>query len=256
MKSQTAVFHSGFPKFRPVLFASCLAVCCCSAAPAQNAGDKAAGRGGQARGGEESEEKTKEDAKAKKIFSGPQAGEKLGSFPVWMIPDSDAESEKVDLREIASKTPVTIVVMHAKERPAFMVWRGMHAYGQKLPKDKMQVYCVMLSEDQSQEDNWLRGIKKRMFPKGGNFAIADGGMEGPGAVGLNRLATMTILVVKDGKVVSNHALTQITASVDAPPILKSMAAVAGEKKVPKLEELLPKPKNMQRGQARQRAVRP
>lgn len=255
MKSQTAVFLLGSHKLHRVFWASCLVACCCCSAQGQDR-EAAAARRGPARGAEANEGESKAGEKAKKVFSGPQAGEKLGSFPVWMVPDSDDESKKIDLREMASKTPITIVVMHAKERPAFMVWRGLHAYGQKLPKDKMQVYCVMLSEDQSQEDSWLRGIKTRMFPKGGNFGIADGGMEGPGAVGLNRLATMTILVVKDGKVVSNHALTQITASVDAPPILKSMAAVAGEKKVPKFSELLPQPKRMQRGASEQRSARP
>ncbi|GAB5405136.1 MAG: hypothetical protein Aurels2KO_33670 [Aureliella sp.] len=187
-----------------------------------------------------------EEKPKKKIFSGPQVGEKLGEFPVWEIPSGDSDSKKVDLREIAGKTPLTIAVMHGKTRPAFMMWRALNAYGQKLGNGKMRVFCVMLSDDRSSEDQWLRGIRKRQFPKGGDFAIADGGLEGPGAIGLNRTASMTILVVKDGKVTANYALTQVTAQVDAPKILESIAKAAGEKNAPSLKDLLPQANRMQR----------
>ncbi len=250
MNSLTAVFRASFGASRALCVASLttsLITFALSPAVAQESDSGRRAAEGRSR------EKTDEGKPEKKIFSGPQAGEKLGEFPVWIVPSDDSDSTKVDLREVASKTPLTAVVMHGKSRPAFMIWRALHAYGVKLGDEKMPVYCVMLSDDRSSEDQWMRGIQKRLFPKGGHFAIADGGLEGPGAIGLNRTASMTILVVKDGKVTDNFAFTQVTAQVDAPKVLAAMAKAAGEKEAPALKDLLPQANQMQRARPNARA---
>ncbi|HVJ67809.1 MAG TPA: hypothetical protein VM510_07495, partial [Caulifigura sp.] len=66
--------------------------------------------------------------------------------------------------------------------------------------------------------------------------ISMDGREGPGAYGLNRKVTLTILVGKEGRVTGNFALVQPSLNSDLPRILDSVVAVAGGK-APKLEEL-------------------
>ncbi|HBE71668.1 MAG TPA: hypothetical protein DDW52_26290, partial [Planctomycetaceae bacterium] len=190
-------------------------------------------RGDDGRGSEESQKPKR------KIFSGPQAGEKIGEFPLWQLAGGDEPSEKTDLKQLAAKRPLAIAIMHQRTRPAYAVARLMAAYGDRLEKDKLEFCFVMLSEDRSETEQWMRKTVRRYFAKTKTMGVADGGLEGPGNLGLNRLAQMTILLVKGDKVTANFALTQPSAGTDGPKIIKAMAELAGEKEPPKLSELMP-----------------
>lgn len=176
---------------------------------------------------------------AQEIFSGPQVGEAIGEAHVWVVPPGDKPSEKQDLQTLAEQGPIAIAFMHEKVRPAFGLARLMSEYATQL-KDthKIQLLFVVLSEDRSSSENWLRLIRKN-FKAPTQLAVADGGIEGPGSLGLNRKVVMTILVAKDAKVTANFALTQVTDKVDGPKILKAMSEAAGAGDPPAIGELMP-----------------
>lgn len=173
-----------------------------------------------------------------KLFSGPQAGEELGDVPVWVIEPEDAPTTKKDLRELSKKSPIAIAFMHEKSRPAFAMARLMSTYAEKLKDKNLQIYFVVLTEDRSQSETWLRQIR-RYFQSPTQLAVADGGIEGPGSLGLNRLVAMTILVAKSEKVTSNFAFKNVSTEVDGPKVLKAMSDVVDGGKVPAIKDLMP-----------------
>ena len=75
-------------------------------------------------------------------------------------------------------------------------------------------------------------------PTGVPIGISVDGAEGPGAYGLNRNVTLTVLAGKGGTVTANYALVQPSVQADAPKILAEVAELVGGE-VPPLEELMP-----------------
>ncbi len=184
------------------------------------------------------------DSQQEKLFSGPQKGEPLPELPVWLVSPDGKPSTKVDLAKRSDESPVAIIFLHEKSRPAFQLARLMSAFTAKKKQGELEFYFVVLSEDRSSSEGWLGKI--RNYLPNTHLAVADGGIEGPGALGLNRLVAVTVLVAKQRKVTANVALTQATAAVDGPPILQAMNEVSGGGEIPKIEELLPN----QQGRAR------
>jgi hypothetical protein len=78
---------------------------------------------------------------------------------------------------------------------------------------------------------------ERHFPKGVVYGLSTDGAEGPGAYGLNRNVTLTVLIGKEGKATANFALVQPSIQADGPKILKAIVDVTGGGKVPNLAEL-------------------
>lgn len=172
------------------------------------------------------------------IFSGPQVGEPLPELPIWMKKSNAGNSEKVDLSKICMDKPIAIAFMHEKSRPAFGLARLMSAFAERKKDKDLLLYFVVLSDDRSETEQWLGQIG-RYFKPPTQLAVADGGIEGPGTLGLNRMASMTILVANKGKVTANFALTQVSNQVDGPKVLKAMNEVSGGGDVPSIEELMP-----------------
>ena len=60
----------------------------------------------------------KEEASAKKVYSGPQVGEALPVFQM-KVAIGERKDEDIDLVKIADEKPVVVVFLHEKSRPAF-----------------------------------------------------------------------------------------------------------------------------------------
>lgn len=179
------------------------------------------------------------------IFSGPQPGEPLPELPVWEVVAKDEPSQKVDLSKLSAETPVAIIFMHEKSRSAFQLARIVSTFLESKTESKLKFYIVVLTDDRSSSEKWLGQIRHYMS-EATHFAVADGGIEGPGALGLNRLVSLTVLVANEQKVTANFALTQVTDATDGPPILKAINELAGGGEIPKIEDLMPKPQNRAR----------
>ncbi len=212
----------------------------CMPAFGQRRGSEAAGRDAQATETGGVGQVGEKVAEKEKLFSGPQVGEPLPSANVWVVKTGDETSEKVDLRDASKEKPIAIAFMHEKSRPGFGLARLMSEYAAQLEDDqKLAIYMVVLTEDRSQSEQWLRLVQRYFKPKT-FLSVADGGIEGPGSLGLNRLVAMTVLVVKDGVVTDNVTLTQVTDQVDGPRVLKAMAKVVGDDDPPTVEKLMPR----------------
>ena len=111
----------------------------------------------------------------------------------------------------------------------------------------MPVGVVFLSEDKTETIQWASNVQ-RLFSDGVIYAVSPDGIAGPGAFGLNRNVTMTVLVCDKGKVVSNFALLQPQLQADGPAMIDAIVKVSGGGEVPSLESIL----QANRGMMRQR----
>ncbi|MBW3543545.1 MAG: hypothetical protein KY476_25110 [Planctomycetes bacterium] len=168
------------------------------------------------------------------VFSGPQPGEKLPPLTVRGVFGDEAGKEWDVIAEAGAK-PVLVVFVHERTRPAFAVVRGLMQYAKSRKREELAFAVVWLSAAVTETEKWLKAVDKHL-PDEVTSAVSLDGAEGPGAWGLNRKVTLTVIVGKDGKARANHALVQPGAQADLPKILKDVTAVAGGK-VPSLAEL-------------------
>ncbi len=183
--------------------------------------------------GQEAEE-TQEAKPA--VFSGPQVGEGLTALKVKGV-YGDQAGKTFDLLEKNKDQPQLVVFLHKRTRPAFGLARTLLTYVSKRKDDKLTGGIIWLTEDATATANWL-GQVKRYFPQTSRMPVvySPEGIEGPGAYGLNRNVTMTILVANKNKVTANFALVQPSLQADFPLIMKALVKEAGGE-IPTLESL-------------------
>jgi hypothetical protein len=157
-------------------------------------------------------------------FSGPQPGEKLTPF---VVQDLLAEDEKrINPIESADGRPCLIIFIHTLSRPAIGLTRTLTTAAEKLTSDKPSVSIIFLTDDPTETQQWAKRARNAL-PQGVQMGVSTEGVEGPGAYGLNRKVSMTILIGKENKVTSNFALIQPSIQADAPKIISSLAKCMG-----------------------------
>ena len=166
------------------------------------------------------------------IYSGPQKGEKAPGFTVFDV----ASREEVDPVGGWEGAPGLIVFIHEVTRPGAQLMRPLDDTAQIKKKRGLKALFVSLPDDRDEAERRLPVIAKAIGLKS-PLSISVDGKEGPGAYGLNRKVTMTILVVKDGKVHANFAILSPNET-DAPKIKKAIDEVlAAEAPTGSREEL-------------------
>jgi hypothetical protein len=169
-----------------------------------------------------------------KEFSGPQKGEAITPFNVRGVL-GDKAGEEYDLVKQAKGQPLVLMFVHEVNRPSVGVARVVMNYAASLKKDGLQSGLVFLTADATETTEWTKRASGAL-PQGVPIGISTDGIEGPGAYGLNRKMTVTVLVAKEDKVTANFALVQPSVAVDAPKIIEAIAAAAGVEP-PSKEEL-------------------
>ncbi|MGH7127121.1 MAG: hypothetical protein ACREJB_02295 [Planctomycetaceae bacterium] len=168
------------------------------------------------------------------VFSGPQPGETLAPFKVRGVFDEDAGKE-LDLVTAAAGKPTLIIFMHQATRPSVAVTRTVLDYAATRKKDGLATGLVYLADDATEAEAFLKRARHAL-PKETPIGISTDGAEGPGAYGLNRNVTLTVLIAREGKVTANFALVQPSLQADVPRILDELVKLIGGT-APTLEEL-------------------
>jgi hypothetical protein len=161
-----------------------------------------------------------------KVFSGPQVGEKLLPFKVQGVYGSFAGKE-LDLVTLAGGKPVLFVFVHNATRPAAALTRALVNYGETRTPDGLYPAIIWLTADRSQAEHYLRQATS-WWGVNAPVGISPEGAEGPGAYGLNRNVTLTVLIGKDNRVTANFALVQPSVT-DAAQILAEVVKLVGGK---------------------------
>lgn len=167
-------------------------------------------------------------------FSGPQPGEKLTPFTIRTLL-GDAAGEELDLVKQADGKPVVLFFVHEVNRPSIGLARTILTFAAKYKADGLHAGLVFLSADATMTEEFVKRAAHAL-PEGVPVGVSTDGAEGPGAYGLNRKVTVTVLVAKDNKVTANFALVQPSLQADGPKIAEAIAT-AGGFKAPTLEEL-------------------
>ncbi|MEQ9411037.1 MAG: hypothetical protein RIK87_25220 [Fuerstiella sp.] len=163
------------------------------------------------------------------VLSGPQPGEPLVPFTIVSTTDEGGE-QQLDLIALAGDKPIVIAFVHERTRPAFGLANAVMRLVSDRGTEKIIGGLVYLDDDPTEAATWMNRVKSN-FPKGIHRGISTDGIEGPGAYGLNRNVSVTVLVAKNKKVTANFAMVQPSLQVDAPKIFKAIADVLGEKEV-------------------------
>ena len=173
--------------------------------------------------------------KNESVFSGPQLGESLPGFKANGLSDA-LKGKEFDPIADADGKPVTLVFLHELTRPGFGLMRAVTQFAAGRKDKGMNVSVVFLTDDPTATGKWAKNVQ-RLFNDGVKYGMSMEGKEGPGAYGLNRNVTLTVLVGNQGKVTGNFALVQPQLQVDGPVILKAIADVTGGGDVPSVAEL-------------------
>jgi hypothetical protein len=176
-------------------------------------------------------------AAQEEVFSGPQVGEALVSFETRSTLGEEA-GETFDLIKDADGKPVLIIFVHNVTRPSIGLTRTVVEYAQRKWSDKLKMGIVFLSADATDTETWLKRAS-HAIPQKVPVGVSVDGLEGPGAYGLNRQATLTVLVGNKNKVTGNFALVQPSLTADAPTIGKALVDVMGGGDAPTLAEMAP-----------------
>ena len=169
----------------------------------------------------------------KKIFSGPQVGEKLPSFSARIVTGEEVGKD-VDPIKRAGGKPIMLVFIHEFNEPVIHMMLTLSRYVETRKPDDLAMHVVWLTDDPGQLEQRLK--RARWAPKKTSMSVFTKGPEGPGNYGLNRKIMMTVLIAKENKVAANYALLQPSVRADAVPILESLVKVIGGK-APDLAQL-------------------
>lgn len=137
------------------------------------------------------------------VFSGPQKGEKTPGFAVLAMAGPE-KGEKVDYVEKWAGAPTCFVFIHELTRPGGQLFRRIDDYGDR-HKDRLKVLIVSLHADTLEGELRLPPTLNALRLKS-VVGVSVDGKEGPGAWGLNKDMTITVVVAKDNVVVANWAL--------------------------------------------------
>lgn len=169
----------------------------------------------------------------KTLFSGPQAGEKLPPLSAQAV-FGEEQGKKLNLVKSAGKKPVLVVFVHQLTRPSIALTRVLMNFTIEREED---VYgaTVFLAADVTAMQARLVRAKGAVATKR-PVMISTDGPEGPGAYGLNRNVTMTVIFSREGKVVSNFAIVDPSVQADTPRVLGTVIKTIGGK-MPTLAQL-------------------
>ena len=169
------------------------------------------------------------------VFSGPQVGEPLPSFESSLVFGDDA-GKSVDVVQNADGQPLVLVFFHQRTRPAFGLMRAIMQYAATRADDGLRNAVVFLTDDATGTEQWLKVVRRNLADQI-TYTVFKEGIEGPGAYGLNRNVTLTVLVSDGKQVTANFALVQPSLQVDGPQILSTVVEVLGGGDVPEVADL-------------------
>ena len=168
-----------------------------------------------------------------KVFSGPQPGEPLAAFDVQYAFGEEA-GKTMDPLKAAGEKPILLIFVHQLTRPSFALTRALTQFAEQ-HQDALYTNMIFLTDDvTAMRQRLIRA--RQALPSKTSVTIAPQGIEGPGAYGLNRNVTLTIVFGKRESVVSNVALIEPSVAADAVKILTPIAKTL-KLKVPKLMDL-------------------
>ncbi|MGB7325889.1 MAG: hypothetical protein WBD31_13525 [Rubripirellula sp.] len=169
------------------------------------------------------------------VFSGPQVGEPIVPFEGRTVLGENAGKD-ANVIEGIDDGPAMLVFVHQVTRPSIALARLLVNFANTKKDEGLQCRLVFLTSDPTETEAWFRRARGAL-PEGVSPVISMDGIEGPGAYGLNRKMTLTILVANQGKVVANFPLVQPSIQADATKVGHAIEKALGRDQAPTLPEM-------------------
>lgn len=191
------------------------------------------------------------------IYSGPQAGEKLPELAITTLgtdaPEKESTNKEIEFKATTADANARLIVfVHQVTRPSVAFVRTLGNYAASRKKDGLETAVVFLTDDSTETFSWMQRASNAL-PKAVTLGVSPDGLEGPGAFGLNRNVTLTILVAKADEVTFNQTLIDPNLPTELPKTLQAICDLVGGE-VPDVKTLQENGMAMQRG--RDQAAKP
>jgi hypothetical protein len=152
------------------------------------------------------------------VYSGPQKGEPLPPLKVLDMTGPD-KGKDVDLVADAGGSPAVWVFIHEITRQAAQVLTAIDRAAAVRPS--LKAAFVLLTADMNATEQRTPMMQESLQYRT-RWTVSPDGKEGPGAYGLNKTVTLTVLLARNNVVTANWAIVS-PSDVDAPPIVKAIA---------------------------------
>ncbi|MEC7354385.1 MAG: hypothetical protein VYC80_16860 [Planctomycetota bacterium] len=168
-------------------------------------------------------------AEGEPVFSGPQPGEKMATLKVMSLA-GDLKGKEIDPIALADGGPQILFFQDESGvaiRGLFGVVRSISKITQNT-EQKVHITCVFLSDDPDSITSRYGQLFPRLREQGIDVvAISTEGRDGPGAYGLDRTVSQTVILAKNGKVTRNFVFRQGMLLAD-PHVLGGIAELLDE----------------------------
>ena len=172
---------------------------------------------------------------AEPIFSGPQVGEILPEFEVRGLRGPRA-GKMFDLVGEAKGKPIVLIFVHQLTRPGLALANTVMGFAASRTESELHAGYIFLTDDVTKTEAWAKRVNASVFVKDIPTTVSLDGLEGPGAYGLNRNVTLTVLIANKNRVTANFALVQPSEQADGPKIFQQLAQVSGGGPVPDISK--------------------
>ena len=169
----------------------------------------------------------------KRVFSGPQPGEKIKPFKVLHV-EADQPKELEIVKETDDRTTLICFVHKLGNDDRVLFGLGLVDFYASRHED-LTSHIVLLSDDREKMIMMLRGWARGPLFTKSLVSVSVDGVEGPGYYGLNRNVAMTVLVAK-GNEVGHNLVFQAPNNRDLETIMAAVAKVL-DKPEPKLAKI-------------------
>lgn len=162
---------------------------------------------------------------AVEVFSGPQPGEDLPGFTVRSVL-GETSGQDQNWVQTADQSPVVLIFVHQVNRQSISFTRKLTQYAAEQKTSGLFTGVVFLDADPSAGEEQIKRMQHALTPNVPT-GISPDGIEGPGAMGLNRQAMLTIVIAEKQKVTANFALVQPSLAVDLPKVGEAIQKLVG-----------------------------
>lgn len=140
------------------------------------------------------------------LESGPPVGTALTAVPCYANSGPYSGRESFDAAKELGESPGLFLFIHVLNRNTAPVIRGVDQLALQYGLLGFKTFTVTLSDDRTSGEEQLQRVNGSLRLSRPLVLSLDG-LEGPGGLALNRRCTLSLIAVKDGKVVKSLGLT-------------------------------------------------
>ena len=143
---------------------------------------------------------------AEDLVTGPPVGTDLGAVRCYANSGPYAGQESFDAAEEIGSRPGALLFVHTLNRNTAPVIRGVGNLAREFGLFGFKAFIVTLSNDRTAAEEQLRRVNGSLRLNDPMVLSLDG-LDGPGSLALNRRCTLSLIGIREGKVVESIGFT-------------------------------------------------